>query len=261
MKIQILENGTKHEYSRITKIVIYGNGAKLYETNNGYFEEIKVDKNNKIQTVYDGRPVEITLTAEPKNARKENLNRKDNYLLSYRGKYSWQSGTALYIHDSEIAVENAGEHIAFQNCGETNYKNTVTLKFKTPARMDRRKIETVENAGSDFTPPEGCRWSNDYSRNPETPNYDVIHRGYFSDDDETRVVKRWIEIELVSEILVSADGYSHTEKDSAREYRETLAKSINEKKVFHKEVSHYEIENLLKYFDVTPKTTELKEDK
>ena len=51
--------------------------------------------------------------------------------------------------------------------------------------------------------------------------------------------------------------YSKIEKDSERQNREALAKLINEKNIFKNDISHYDIEELLKYFNISPKTEEV----
>lgn len=252
MKIETLNPHTITENNAVTRIIIYGNGEKLYTTGQGYFEESQISKNGKISTTYDGRPERVILSSEPKQARKENLNRTDNYYLKYSGGYnSWENGIALYIHESEIQVQPAGEYIQFETHGETNYTNAVKLTFTHGAIMRRCKIERVPEAGPDFTPPEGCRWSKDYSRDPLKPNYDTIRaRPFGKNPGPVEVVKRWIETETASGFLVMCPGYSKTEKTPERLHREKLAKIMNENRVFSRDVSHYDIENLLKIFDI-----------
>lgn len=253
MLIQSINPAVSCEYSNIRKIIIYGNGEKLYTAESGYFEECKT-KNGKISTVYHGQPIAFTLGSEPKKARKENLNRKDNYFVVYHGDYSWENGLTLYIHESEISVSFAGEYIAFDTNGETNYKNAVMLHFTHGATMERLKMEKVPEADKDFTPPEGCKWSDGYSRNPGKPNYDIIHPHAWSDEPgEPVVVKRWRENEIVFDLLVQCQGYSRTEKTPDRLHREKLAAIMNENNIFRNHVSHYDIEKLLQYFDIAIK--------
>lgn len=240
----------------IRELIIYGGGEILYKTGRGYLEECRI-QNGKISTVYDGRPASITLTTEPKRARKENLSRKDNYFLTYRGSYSWETGLILYVHESEICVSDASEYIAFQTNGETNYKNAVKLHFSNHATMIRCKMERVPGAGKDFTPPDGCKWSKDYSRNPEKPNYDVIYpRPWACEPGSAEVVKRWLEIECVHELLVECPGYSRTEKTPDRLNREKLAEKMNELNIGRGSISHHDIEKMLTVFDIKIKGEE-----
>jgi hypothetical protein len=253
MLIKSINPEVSCEYSSIRKIIIYGHGEKLYQAGNGYFQECR-SKDGKISEVYDGKPVAITLGTEPKQARKENLSRKDNYFLKYHGDYSWESGLILYIHESEISVSPAGEYLAFENRGEANYKKAVRLHFTHGATMRRLKLERVPEAGKDFTPPEGCKWSKDYSRDPQHPNYDVIYpRPWADQPGPAEVVKRWLENETVFDFLAQCDGYSRTEKTPERLQREKLAKMMNEAGLFRGNVSHYDIEEMLKIFDISVK--------
>ena len=253
MLIKSINPAVSCEYNNIRQIIIYGHGEKLYTATNGYFQESRISK-GKISDVYDGRPAAVTLATEPKRARKENLNRNDNYFLTYRGEYSWEAGIVLYIHESEISVTPAGEYVAFDTHGETNYKNAVKLHFVHGATMRRCKLERVPEAGKDFTPPDGCKWSKDYSRNPEKPNYDVIYpRPWADQPGPAEVVKRWIENEIVFDIIAECAGYSRTEKTPERLHREKLAKMMNDAGLFRSSVSHYDIETLEKLFDITIK--------
>ena len=240
----------------IRELIIYGGGEILYTAGRGYLEECQI-RNGKISTVYDGRPASIILTTEPKRARKVNLSRKDNYFLTYHGKYSWETGISLYIHETEISVSSVGEFIAFQTNGETNYKNAVKLHFSQGAKMIRCKMERVPSAGKDFTPPDGCKWSKDYSKNPEKPNYDVIYpRAWASNPGPAEVVKRWLEIECVTELLVECPGYSRTEKTPERLNREKIAEKMNELNIGRGSISHYDIEKILTVFDIRIKGEE-----
>ena len=251
MKIKTLSNGVLTE-SRYNKIIIYGNGEKLLTIDGGIKESRTND--GKISTVYDGTPEQITLNNEIKNARKENLNRTDNYTLSYSGAY-YDSGIALYIHCSEIMVEPCGEYISSVIHGETNYKNAYLLKFANPVIMERLRVERIEGATENFKLPEGARFGSGYGT-IERPVYDVIDRTIFTDKGGAPfVVKRWREGETITEMLIESTRYTRTEKDAERVKREKIADIMNENKIFYKDVSHYEIENLLKHFNVT-----LKED-
>ena len=251
MKIKTLSNGYITE-SRYNKIIIYGNGEKLL-TIDGSIKESRT-KDGKISTVYDGTPEQITLTNEIKNARKENLNRTDNYTLSYTGAY-YDSGTALYIHCSEIMVEPRGEYVSSVIAGETNYKNAYLLRFVNPVIMERLRVERIEGATEIFKLPEGARFGSGYGT-MEHPVYDLIDRTIFTDRENTPfIVKRWREPETITEILIESSRYTRIEKDAERVEREKIADIMNEKKIFYKDVSHYEIEKLLQYFNVT-----LKED-
>lgn len=256
MKIKIAKSGLVINYDNIQQIIIYGNGEKLFTMERDYFEEYRVTSDGRVNSVYDGRVHEITLTTEPKRARKENLTRSDNYLLKYHSRYSWENGYTLYIHNSEIGVTDTGEFIHSKNNGETCYIRTVKLCFTHGITFRRCKVERVcPVAGNEkFTPPEGCKWSSGYSNDSDHPNYDITHRSYFDENASDYIVKRWYEAEQATELFTIHGYISRHEKTTDRLQREQIADICNEHKVFHREVSHYEIENMMKYFDITIKT-------
>lgn len=251
MNINIV-NGNEIMLQNIKQLVIYGHGEKLFTTDRDYFEEYHINGNGKIDSVYDGRIDNITLASEPKKARKENLTRTDNYLLKYTSNYSWDNGYTLYIHESEISVNPAGEFVYLDSHGETDYRNAVNLHFVHGVTFTRCKIEKVcdYNGNEKFTLPNGCKWSNGYSRDPEHPNYDVVHRSRFSKTESDYIVKRWLEPETAHDVFTACNGISRREKTQERLQREHIADFCNEHKVFHREISHYEIENMMQYFDI-----------
>lgn len=254
MNIKALNTGSEVDYPTIKKITIYGGGAELYSIEDYTLQQCRADGNGKIDTVYDGKVQTLILSQEPKRARKLNLSRKDNFFLTYSGRYSFESGLHLYIHESEIHVKSAGEYIVFDSSGETCFASAYTLHFAHGAEMIRCKVERVPDAGPGFIPPDGCKWSKDYSRDPGHPHYDIFkERPWAKDPGPTGVIKRWLEPETVSEILVKSSGYSRTEKNDDRKRREEIAETLNKARVFYREVSHYEIEKLLQLYDLIPK--------
>lgn len=248
MKIKTLSNQAITEFPA-DKIVIYSDGKKMLECTAHDFKEFKTE-GEKIRDTYHGAPVLITLNNEIKRARKENLFRKDNYTLNYSGRYSWECGITLYIHVSEISVEYLGEFLALEVEGEKNYRAAYRLSFANPATVERCHVERVEDAGADFIPPEGCSWRDGFSRDAARPFYDIVNPSRFNGENAPFVVKRWIELENINNMIVCAPGYSRTEKSADREEREKIAAFINEKSIFPRTVSHYDINNLLKYFDI-----------
>lgn len=257
MLINSINPAVSCHYENIRKIHIYGDGEIFYTAERGELEESRVDAKGRISTVYDGKIRGITLATEPKRAVKLNLSRKDNFYMKYHGDYSWESGISLYIHVSEISAAPAGEFLAFESNGERCYKNAVRLHFNHGATVHRLKCERVPNAGRDFVPPEGCKWSKDYSQNPEKPFYDVFRpiRGV-DESEEPVVVKRWISKETIGEILVESSYYTRRETDPGRALREKIADEMN--KVLHsnKHLSHYDVEKLLTVFNITFKEDE-----
>jgi hypothetical protein len=258
MLIKSINPAVSCEYNNIRKIYIYNDGEILFTSERGELQESIIDKYGKISTVYDGKIRALTLATEPKRARKINLSRKDNFYLTWRGDYSWESGIALYIHVSEIAVENAGEFLAFENNGERCYKTAARLRFNNGAMVHRLKCERVPEAGKDFRPPEGCKWSDGYSPNPEKPFYDVVTPGKWGNNPgESFVVRRWISKESINEILVESSYYTRRETDPERANREIIAAKMTEI-LRSKSISHYDVERLLEVFNITFKEDEEK---
>ena len=252
MRIYSLSPATETEYENIRQIIIYGHGEKLYTAARGSLEESRI-RNGKISMVYNGKIRGIYLATEPKRARKENLNRTDNYFLTYHGNYSWEHGLTLYIHESEISVSHVGEYVAFCHNGETNYKTAVNLHFNNGASVHRLKMEKLPEAGKDFTPPDGCKWRDAYSPDPEHPNYDLIYPGRLTGEESAPVVvKKWIQREIVHDVLIESTFYTRTEKEPERLERDRIAEAmtvaLNSSRF---SFSHYDVEKLLKVFNIT----------
>ena len=153
----------------------------------------------------------LQLPAAPVRAVKLNLSRHDVFYMRRKPENSWESATlALYIPDSVISVTDDGEKLAtdFSNYGERNYLHAYTLHFHVGAVVTARKIETVPDAGDDFTPPDGCMWSN-HPGTVDQPTYDIIDPAPFN--PARRVVKRWAETAVVSEMHIAAPYYCRTD--------------------------------------------------
>lgn len=246
--------GTHINYPSIKKIIIYGNGKKLFNLDNGYFEEY-AESNGKYSSVYDGRIDTITLSVKPKNALKENLNRTDNYLLKYTGQYSFENGHTLYIHESEISVTDDGEKLAIEHNGEKNYIHAFTLHFKYGVTMTRCKYEKIP-CEEKWTLPNNKQWTwgDGYGRDYEhakVQTYDLTEtliRFNKSIENAKGIIVRWVETETVYNVPTAEKYYCRTEKDSERKYREKIAEIINS--VTNKHISHYDVEKLLNVLDI-----------
>ena len=134
--------------AEINRIVIYGNGCKLFDRElplDTFTIEQPDNGEHKLHSVYHGAPVEITLNTEVKTARKENLNRKDNYTLTYTPEYlHWERRTALYIHISEIEVTDLGNMLAMETKEEKNYIHAFVLHFNGPVTFDRLHADFIQ---------------------------------------------------------------------------------------------------------------------
>lgn len=249
IKIRGQENHVVISGETIKEIIIYGDGVVYFKDDVWKFPEYKENGRGLYTEVYQGTPVTLYLEKEPVRAIKENLKRKDNYWKKYHGKYSWETGISLYIHVSEIQVQDDGEKLAFQSDDEKCYLHAYTLHNPSGFVMMRYHVEEVEGAGPDWKPPEGSKWGKGYGKKDD-PVYDISTH-YLT--GETRVLKRWTEPETIYNLITKAGPYCRIEESDFRRTAREVAKTLNENKVFHKEVSHYEIERLLKIYDLTKK--------
>lgn len=245
MKIEILETGCTFEYGDVKKIVIYGGGKILFQINQDYLEEYGTNNRGIYTAAYGGRVHAMNLKTAPKRAIKENLERKDNYYLKYRGDYSWESGKVLYIHGSEINVIDDGEKLAMETEEEKNYLHAFTLENNAGFVMKRLHCERVFDAGPKWTIPDGGKWGSGYG--PEdAPQYDLSH-------DDKWVLKKWFTFETVTQLKTAQRFYTRCEYSENRKRAKEIAKRCNENNVFYKDVSFYEIEKLLKFYDLEEK--------
>lgn len=248
MKIKV--NNHEIATDAIQKIVIYGDGVILYENPERYFEQYRID-GEKLKSINPARLNTLYLNNEVKKANKENLNRKDNYLLKYKNEYSLYWGYALYIHKDEINVEYLGEKIAMQTKTETNFLHTYKFTFAAGAVREIWNFEKIPY-NKDFVLPEGGRWSTCFGTDT-APCYDV------REDRETGekiIIKRWITTETIHEITTTKRFYSTTIYSDDEKQRREYVKIINAKKCFYKDISSYELEKLQQYFNITLKEGE-----
>lgn len=265
-------NGTQEAISP-EKIVIYGRGRILYEIEQSNFEVKEISKNEKgeaiLRSTYAAAPEAIYLNQPVKKARKENLNRTDNYTLNFSLSYmkNWIR-TALYIHESEIAVEDLGDILASETSEERNYLHAVKLDFHNPAVFKRLHFEKIPCDGN-WKIPDGGRWSSSYGT-VERPCYDPYDnsKSPFSaaraakypdyNPEEKGVIKRWTteETEENASLICTFRYYTKTEYSPERIRKNKLAEALNNSGCFKERFSHYDIEKLEKVFNITLKTEE-----
>ena len=141
------------EFSRM---VVYDNGKILFEKGRD-LNAIGTFENGKYSSEYFDR-IEFFNLPEVKNARKENLFRKDCYFLKYTVPYmTWEKRTALYIHVSAIDFEDLGEHIESAFDGQTNYMHYYRLHFPDGFRYKHRNFERM-NVSDGWKLPDGATW-------------------------------------------------------------------------------------------------------
>lgn len=241
------------------KLVIYGNGRKLLEKTRD-FTKLGEFKDDKVTEHYFDRLLSINLLNEPKNARKENLERKDNYTLSF--KKSWgDTGVAIYIHETEIAVEELGEYVSMEANGEKDYLYGYRLHFMHGAEGDIYNVERMY-VPKDWTLPRGSDWSGYGCRTPRNC-YEIVDEERQERLKEIAEIQgkpyepcnllhKWYEYKPVTETVMSSETYHRSEKTAERLERERLAELMNSV-VYGNKFSHYDIENLLKVVDIKAK--------
>lgn len=245
----------KINFESISRLVIYGNGKKLFE------------KERDLATVSTGnggtldRIVSFNLSQEPKNARKENLNRKDNYYLTYTPEYFRnERRTALYVHVSEIEVENLGEKIHNQHDGETDFIYHYKLIFKNGGTIRKVNFERL-NVPDGWTIPEeeqktGAHWSKflgDYNNAYNIPSERTRKRAVENGLPDFNLIHWYITTEPLAENYYTGDYISRIERDDARKDREKIAEIISSCLYGNNTVSHYEVARMLQHLNITVK--------
>ena len=245
MKIKV--NNVECSIENLQRIVVYGDGVILYDNPEGYIQQYTIE-GEKLKSVYPENLNTLYLNNEIKKANKENLNRKDNYILKYKNEYAFNSGYALYIHKDEINVEYLGEKIAMQSKTETNYLHAYKFTFAAGAVCDIHNYERFEY-NKDFMLPAGARWSSSFGT-ADHPCYDSYTNRVTG---EKGIIKRWITQETKKEIITTKRFYSKTIYSDEEKKRREYVKIINEKRCFYKDISSYELEKLQQYFNITLK--------
>lgn len=240
LHLTITANGFKAPYE-FGKIVIYGHGEKLFERDDLQAFELRKQANGAehLTEVYRGGPVAITLAGEIKRAIKENLNRKDNFTLTYPVEYfPRERRQALYIHESEIAVEDLGEVLAMETEEQKCYLHGVRLRFLHPFAVERANIEKIPCMGN-WKIPDGGRWGDGFGTE-EHPQYSIWEKGH-------GVIKRWFSTEQREsggEILSAFRTFSRIEYSPERERRQRIAEKL--KAAGMRNFSFYEVAQLEK---------------
>lgn len=244
----------KTNFSEVGKVVIYGDGKIFFESERDL---------TKIGCVSSLDRLMYVNISDPKQARKENLFRNDNFFLKYTDNHHgyWsERKTALYIHVSDIAVSGPVEKIAMQHNGETDYKEEYTLTFTHGARIRKVNLEKMNVAGN-WTPPEGAHWkrgTGDYNNTYEVKTEEEIKaieanaKKKGIEFEPYNVIHWFITEENVTECTRESDYFTRIERDNDRKNREDLAKKFND--VLRTDrFSHYDIEKLLSRFEIKEK--------
>ena len=246
------EDGRQHAINHVDKVVIYGHGVKLFERETDIPAYTIKTKNGeqRLFEAFHGGPVAVTLHGDVKNARKENLNRKDNYVITYHPEY-WKTETryAIYIHESEIDVTDLGDIVSMETEEEKNYLHAVKLHFNGKTVFNRYNVEHIQVDGN-WKIPDGGRWGSGYGTE-ERPTYDTYD--YTNSISEKKrknckgVIKRWITTETIenAEIITAERYYTKTDYSDERKRKNAIAEKLNASKEYNNDKwSHYDITKL-----------------
>lgn len=265
--MKLFYNGLDVTPEKFGKIVIYGNGKILYKIDSDCFEIRAIDKKSKEMKLTDSfyshnGITEITklyLNKELKKANKENLDRKDNYYISWSPDYcTWEKRKAVYIHVSEIGVTDLGDILAMETKDEKNYLHTVKLSFNCKIEHRIKNIEKIYlKDGECWSIPEGGKWSSCYG-SLEAPCYEVFDENDYiftkKENPGKGVLKKWFSFEEVEKpVIIACERYYTKRIESAeRTKRRELAEILNKAKLSYT-FSHYDIERLEQYVDIIAK--------
>ena len=264
--MEIFANGIEQKTEDLKRLVIYGRGKILYEIERGYMEPQRITVNDagekKLSSIYAERIERINLAQPIKRALKENLNRTDNYYMKHTGNYSFESGKALYIHESEITVTDMGDILSMETDEEKNYLHAVKVHFNSPVIIQNLHYERIQ-AGGHWTIPDGGKWGSGYGTE-EKPQYEVYddndlpeflkNKRLAAGQEITRgVIKRYYTLDETSdyETIVTFRFYSRMEVSMERKRKNEIAERLNASREYKdNKWSHYDItklENALGY--------------
>ena len=269
---QVFEHFGLLTNGNIDRLVIYGNGKKYAEIDAGKIEPkfIKPNEygNNELYSKYYYSIEEIRLSGEVKRANKENLNRKDNYLLRVTtDRSSWARTTlyALYINITECNVIDMGEIVASQTDDETDYLHAYALTFSNPVLIRDAIFEKIVCDNFDF--PKGAKIG-DGIGTKEAPVYDYYDTSDYisrfnkktgsNRKPEKGVMKKYWSVEPSEETIIVAPGpYCRMEYSNRRKEQDRLAKIIGD--AIGNRLSHYDIEKLQKVVEIKVKEAQTNE--
>lgn len=256
--MKFYHNNELQEVEPVKGYIIYGDGAILYQTTRRDPEPQKTKLTNEGEPMlyheYGERIEAINLLQPIKRANKENLNRKDNYKLFVHGGYKFESGYMIYLHINEFrTVEPLGDVLSLQTKEEKNYLKSCRVSFRD-ATIQELKLERLPY-DPQFTPPEGCRWSDGYGTK-KNPCYHV-YEGCDIPGHEKKpaILKKWIEYNSYNNYtcILTEPYYTKCIKTEDRKRKENLAALINEKcPLYNYKLSHYDITKLEQYFTIIP---------
>ena len=246
----------KMNFNGVDKLVIYGNGEILFTKT----RDLNKVENAEHKSTGNGEIISFNLAKEPKNARKENLNRKDNYFLSYYDTLMKWHRRALYIHVSEISVEPLGEYVAFESKGETHYKDAHKLTFLNGGEIRVLHAEKML-VPDDWKIPEeeaekGAHWSaflGDHDNSYSVPSKESRRFHQMKGDKDYNLIHWYYTMEPLTENYYSSDFYTRTEYSEERKELKRIAAIMTECMYGNDRVYDSNVERMLEKLNITIK--------
>lgn len=253
----------KMNFNNIGKLVIYGDGVELMIKTRDLSKVGKLSESGSVNDSYGDQIISFNLSSEPKNARKVNLNRKDNYFVKYKCEYWPEYKTALYVHKSELEFVNLGEFVAADHNGEKDYLFAYRVRFVHGAVIQTLNCERL-TVPKDWKIPEeerknGAHWSrflgdhnNSYNTitEEERKSYNKLRARRGLPEDTSNIVHWYFTTEEITENYYTSEGYHKIEKNDERKEREKLVEVFKSCGV---DVSIYDINKLLAVLNISIK--------
>lgn len=175
----------------------------------------------------------------PKNVK---FDKRKIYLVTERNELSFFNKDWLYVPESIVKAELIGEFIVRQDDNETDYKNVYKLTGNFSIEHKRHEILPF-----DYVIPQG----NKRTGRDETGYYE---RRLKYGTEESIVAHSWNEYaDGVTEICLAPGPYSRIEYTEKKKLEQKLAEEFNEVLGSSSHISAYQIERLLKVFNITKK--------
>jgi hypothetical protein len=229
-------NNVNHE--EFAGIRIYEEGKVLFKSNRSCMDVHKLNEDGTIKNYGSNRVVSFNLENDIKRALKLNLNRKDNFYIKEEIEHDYPTTQyVLYIHASEIEVENLGERIKMQTTDETCYIDTYKLNFKSGYKVEVLHYREVPK---DY----------EFKNNLEKQNHVKVEDGK---NAGKHFIKEYV-VEQHNEAIVTGDYYVRHEYSDFRLKAQEIADDW-ENILPNARLSHYDIEKLLKEYDIVKKVS------
>lgn len=162
------------------------------------------------------------------------------FIMRERTEYSFEKSIWLYVPESVVKVEFLGEFVVRQDKNETCYKEV----YKLTGSMEK-ETRVIEILPGDHPIPGGGLQGRD------DKGFYEKHKTFIG--DETKVFFTHYDKENVSEIYLAPGPYSKIVYTDEKLQRDNLADKMNEVLGRNSHISHYDIEKLLKVFDIKEK--------